>query len=126
MKKFTGPYAGMAEEILSNHSKHIELLKKMSESYYGLKAQPGKFIPFLRPKQLAQQLSVSLKTLERMRKDGSGPPFKKICNGTVRYSIVELEKWLGANTFPPPPIAAAALTSPEDDYQDPNHNQQKE
>lgn len=87
--------AGVAADLLSG--KTAEQNKTASHSKYGFKAKEGFNIPFLTPKQLAQQLGVSEKTLERWRKDGSGPPFVKTGSKRIRYPIVGLEAWIEAN-----------------------------
>ena len=76
MKNLTGPLAGVAADILSG--KDAEQRKIASQSHYGFKEKEGLNIPFISAKKLAQQLGVSLKTLERLRKRGGGPPFVKI------------------------------------------------
>jgi len=99
MKESTGPFMGMAADILSNHSKICEQWKSASQSYYGFKQKHGLNIPFLSPKRLAEQTGISEKTWERMRRDGSGPPFTKIGNKRIQYPIVELEKWFASHTY---------------------------
>ncbi len=97
MTDTTSPGVGVNGILLAHQSQVeqaiVEGLKKL-----GIKTD-GKFIPFLTPKQLAQLLNLSEKTLERMRKDGSGPPFTKIGNKRIRYSIPKLETWLKERTF---------------------------
>ena len=86
-------FAGMTEKELADFS---ELQKKnvaASQSSYGFKAAP-KNGPFLTPRQLAEILKVSVKTLERMRKRGDGPPFVKFGGGQIRYPVVGLDAWL--------------------------------
>lgn len=98
MSNKTGPFAGMAGEILSGHSKHMEQLRIASRSRYGFKAQEGKNIPFLTQKQAAQQLGVSTRTLERMRSDGTGPDWTKV-GKQIRYAIIALDAWISQNTI---------------------------
>lgn len=51
-------------------------------------------------KKLADMLGISLRTLERMRSDGSGPPFIRASGGArkgrVLYSQTDVEAWLNA------------------------------
>ena len=46
----------------------------------------------------AEYLGVSKKTLERMRVEGGGPPFKKIGH-RVMYSDHDIQRWVEENTF---------------------------
>ena len=68
--------------------------KKDSGSIWGFYEKKGVNIPFLSPKRLSQQLGLSIKTLERMRKDGSGPPFIRTGSKQIRYPIIELDRWV--------------------------------
>lgn len=47
----------------------------------------------LRPKEAAQWLGLSPKTLEAMRRRGNGPLFSRIGDRCVRYSVKELEAY---------------------------------
>ncbi len=93
MKNMTGPVAGMVSDVLTNHSQVIAQNKAACQSKYGFKAKEGFFIPFLTPKQAANQMGVSVKTLERLRKNGGGPPFVKTGTKHIRYPIVALDEW---------------------------------
>lgn len=95
------PVAGAKDGILTNYTQITQTIKAASQSLYGFKAQEGKNIPFLTPKQAAQQIGISVKTLERMRKDGSGPPFTKLNKKIIRYPIIGLEAWLSARMSSP-------------------------
>jgi excisionase family DNA binding protein len=86
--------AGVAADTLSGAT--AEKYKIASQTKYGFVQRPGFNYPFLTPKRVAELLGVSVKTLERMRKDGSGPPFKKIGKKHIRYSVVELDAWWAA------------------------------
>ena len=94
MTEPTGSLQSMMKTLLQNQPQLIAANKVASHSVYGFKAKEGAFITFLTPKQLAAHLQVSLKTLERMRANGSGPPFVKIINKTIRYPIVTLDAWV--------------------------------
>lgn len=43
--------------------------------------------PFLNGKQLAKCCKVSIRTTECWRLRKMGPPYRKFCNGAVRYPI---------------------------------------
>lgn len=104
MTKTTDLVKGLMGSILPNHAQTIENQKKASQSQYGFKGHPSWNIPFLSPKQLADQLCISEKTLERMRKDGSGPPYIRTGSKRIRYPIQGLDAWVEArlqSTTPP-------------------------
>lgn len=65
-----------------------------SISHYGFQSSKWKNTPFLTPKELADVLSISVRTLARLRAEGSGPPFIKIINGRIRYPIKGLDAWV--------------------------------
>jgi excisionase family DNA binding protein len=50
------------------------------------------------PAELARRLGVSARTVERMRADGSGPPFYRVSGGQrrgrVAYSTEGVDAWL--------------------------------
>ena len=52
----------------------------------------------LSPRQLAEQLGVSLRTLERMRHTGHGPAFHRVTGGMrrgrVMYRASQVHAWL--------------------------------
>ena len=48
--------------------------------------------PYLNAKQAAHYLSVSIKTLERLRKVGDGPVFRKL-GWIIRYHVDDLKAW---------------------------------
>lgn len=57
---------------------------------------------YLTTTQAAKFLSLSARTLERMRVDGSGPPFLKAGGGKrsrVLYSVADIEAWLSGHRF---------------------------
>lgn len=68
--------------------------KSLAKSYYGFKGKPGFKYIFLTPTQLAQAFQVSLKTIERLRSSGTGPPFIKFLNKTIRYPVTTLDQWV--------------------------------
>lgn len=86
-------FAGMTAQELAELSQLQQKNAAASQSHYGFKATP-KNGPFLTPRQLADILKVSVKTLERLRKRGGGPPFIKFGGGQIRYPVVGLDAWL--------------------------------
>jgi predicted DNA-binding transcriptional regulator AlpA len=50
---------------------------------------------FLTEQQVAAQLGMSIKTLQRWRLLGQGPRFRKF-GGAVRYSVADIEAWAEA------------------------------
>jgi predicted site-specific integrase-resolvase len=54
----------------------------------------------LSPRQLAERLGVSLRTLERMRHSGMGPAFNRVSGGMrrgrVMYRESQVRTWLDA------------------------------
>lgn len=44
--------------------------------------------------QLAESLMISIKTLQRWRLEGGGPPFIKISRRCVRYRIDDVHEWM--------------------------------
>lgn len=53
--------------------------------------------PLLNETEAAQRLGVSVKTLRRVRWDGSWAlPFRKLASGAVRYAWSDLERFLAA------------------------------
>ena len=57
---------------------------------------------YLTTAQAAEILSLSARTLERMRIDGSGPPFLKAGGGKrsrVLYALTDIEAWLSGHRF---------------------------
>ena len=51
----------------------------------------------LTPKELAEYLTLTPKTLEKMRRVGNGPKFKKL-GRTVRYLGSDIREWFGEQT----------------------------
>lgn len=49
--------------------------------------------PLLTQRQAAELFGVTIRTLERMRTDGDGPPYVKFGHA-VRYDPTEVERWL--------------------------------
>lgn len=91
MKKLSKHLAAMGKAIDADLAKAGG--KKVAyQSSYGYQGKAG-FEVFLTPKMLARQWHTSTKTLERMRKDGSGPPYIKIGKGTIRYPAKGLDNW---------------------------------
>jgi hypothetical protein len=57
---------------------------------------------YLTTSQAAEILSLSARTLERMRVDGIGPPFLKAGGGKrsrVLYALSDIEDWLFGHRF---------------------------
>ena len=57
---------------------------------------------YLTTVQAAEVLCLSARTLERMRVDGSGPPFLKAGGGKrsrVLYALADIEAWLSGHRF---------------------------
>lgn len=94
MKKLSPILCTMVDAFIAEEPTMAEKNKVACQSEYGFVQQPGKIIPFLRPQRLAELLGISMKTLERLRKSGSGPAFVRISNKHIRYPITELEKWI--------------------------------
>lgn len=58
--------------------------------------------PYLNSQEAADILRISIRTLERMRVEGSGPRYLKAGKGTrarVLYRHADLEAWLNARTY---------------------------
>jgi predicted DNA-binding transcriptional regulator AlpA len=53
----------------------------------------------LNEKQLASWLGISLPSLQRMRSDGSGPPFVQLSQRRIGYKKSSIEDWLQARTI---------------------------
>ncbi len=51
---------------------------------------------FLNENQLAEMLSMSVKTLRKWRLFGQGPPFHRF-QSSVRYSATEVQEWIDGN-----------------------------
>lgn len=62
---------------------------------------------YLTQKQVASLLHISTRTLERMRHEGSGPPFMK-AGRRVLYSMSAIEEWLSSRKFDSAAEARAA------------------
>ena len=80
MKTTSDPHDGVLAYLLSkfDYEKELAALKVACDNKYGLKPVPGKNVSYFTPKQLAEYRNVSTKTLERERKNGGGPAFKKL------------------------------------------------
>jgi excisionase family DNA binding protein len=50
----------------------------------------------LTPRNAADALQISVRTLERLRVTGNGPAFVKTGNRLVRYRQADLENWLAS------------------------------
>lgn len=51
-------------------------------------------LDLLTTEQLAEQLQTSERQVQRMRVDGSGPPFVTFGRRTVRYSATAVAEWM--------------------------------
>jgi len=49
--------------------------------------------PLLTQRDLAALLSLSTRTLERLRTDGGGPRFVRVSRSAVRYRLEDVERW---------------------------------
>ena len=50
--------------------------------------------PLLTQRQAAAYLNVSIRTLQRWRQQGIGPPSIRLPNGYLRYRLADLYQWL--------------------------------
>lgn len=48
--------------------------------------------------ETAEELSLSVRTLQAMRLDGTGPAFIKLTERRIGYAISELERWIADRT----------------------------
>lgn len=96
MKEVTGPPRGVMTNAWAKfvYESDAARLKADCQNKYGMKPVPGKNVPYFTPKQLAEYRGISTKTLERERKGGAGPVFKKLSNKRIRYYIKDVEAWL--------------------------------
>lgn len=56
-------------------------------------APPEHFTGYLSPESAGRFLSISVKELERLRREGGGPLFVKLGRRTVRYAVIDLRTW---------------------------------
>jgi hypothetical protein len=67
----------------------------------------------LSPIELAKHLGVSLRTIDRMRADGSGPPFHRVSGGLrrgrVAYSPDGVAEWLAKRQYQNTAASASAF-----------------
>lgn len=50
--------------------------------------------PLLTPQALAERLAVSVKTLERWRLQGEGPPFVRVSRKVIRYRGSDVARFI--------------------------------
>jgi excisionase family DNA binding protein len=83
-----------AEPSNARLQKHeLQAAAKLSaHSHYGFVGTPNR--NFLTTKELAAELSVSIRQLERLRENGSGPTFIRVGKKHVRYLKVALDAWV--------------------------------
>lgn len=48
--------------------------------------------------ETAEELSLSVRTLQAMRLDGTGPAFIKLTERRIGYAVSELERWIARRT----------------------------
>lgn len=100
MKKPSAFVIAAVENFMANKPGLGEKFKSEYQSYYGFVAAKVTKEPFAAPfvsaHHLAASLDVSLKSLERLRMSGGGPPYIKV-RKQVRYPIVELDNWIREN-----------------------------
>lgn len=53
----------------------------------------------LTTRQAADLLGFEPRTMEELRRKGSGPPFIRLSSRSVRYRLDALERWLEERTF---------------------------
>ena len=49
---------------------------------------------FLDERQTSQYTAIAVKTLQRWRCTGDGPPYKKLNGKAVRYDVADLDAWI--------------------------------
>lgn len=54
---------------------------------------------YIDERELARRTTLSSRTLQLMRRNGSGPPFAKL-GGRVVYRWADVERWIAAHTQP--------------------------
>ncbi len=62
---------------------------------------------YLTPTEAAEYLGVGHSTLSIHRMSGTGPAYVKWGRMNVRYDMLELDRWMAANTVTPAPKPAA-------------------
>lgn len=65
---------------------------KATHSVCGFQGKPGS--KFLTTRELAAELKVSVKKLERLRIEGGGPPYVRVGKRQFRYVKVALDAWV--------------------------------
>jgi excisionase family DNA binding protein len=74
-------------------------------------AEAKKGSPFLTTDEAAQYLGLAKQTLEKMRRERRGPPYRK--HGRfVRYHIADLDSWSKANGCADPQAESPSEGSP--------------
>jgi predicted DNA-binding transcriptional regulator AlpA len=56
--------------------------------------EPNKSLPFISAKQLSVRTGISIRTLCRMRAEGTGPKFHKFGPRKIVYRIEDVNQWL--------------------------------
>jgi predicted DNA-binding transcriptional regulator AlpA len=54
---------------------------------------------YLDQKTAADLMRLTVRTLERMRRDGGGPPFVRIGLRRIVYSEADIHRWLASRTY---------------------------
>ena len=63
----------------------------------------------LKQHDAAEALSLSVRSLERMRFTGGGPKFVRLSRGRVAYTEADLAEWIAART-----VSSTSEASPHD------------
>lgn len=88
-------------EGLKKFKYYVRDITNMQHHVTAIKKEYGKHIminEYYTTEQLAERLTISKKTLERMRGNGTGPKFNK-AGHRVLYSLTNIENWLSENEF---------------------------
>jgi excisionase family DNA binding protein len=56
---------------------------------------------FLTPREAAEKMGVTERTMEYLRSKGDGPPITRLGDRLIRYPETQLETWLAARTAKP-------------------------
>ena len=92
MTKITASMAGLMQQFTQKTDFFVPDKLSVTTSLYGFQGKPGS--KFLTTKELAAELKISVKKLERMRNDGSGPPFIRVGKNQIRYLKICLDAWV--------------------------------
>jgi hypothetical protein len=78
--------------------------RHLHRNFTGVTTVPTPSTPklYLNTQEVADMLRISIRTLERMRVEGTGPQYLKAGKGTrsrVLYRPADIEAWLDTNSF---------------------------